>query len=36
MLMTLDHWLTRFIWNRTVTTTNTNTDFFGFGLGYSW
>ena len=30
------HWLARFIWNRTVTTNNTNTDFFGLGLGYRW
>ena len=30
------HWLTRFIWNRTVTTNNTNTDFFGLGLGWRW
>lgn len=31
-----DHWLARFIWNRTVTTYNENTDFFGIGLGYRW
>jgi hypothetical protein len=31
-----DHWLARFIWNRTVTTYNENTDFFGLGLGYRW
>lgn len=31
-----EHWLTRFMWNRTVTTYNKNTDFFGFGLGYRW
>ncbi len=31
-----DHWLARFIWNRTVTTYNENTDFFGVGLGYRW
>ena len=31
-----DHWLGRFIWNRTVTSNNTNTDFFSIGLGYRW
>jgi len=31
-----EHWVTRFIWNRTVTTNNTNTDFFGLGLGWRW
>ena len=31
-----EHWVTRFMWNRTVTTYNENTDFFGFGLGYRW
>ena len=31
-----EHWLGRFIWNRTVTTNNTNTDFFALGLGYRW
>jgi hypothetical protein len=31
-----DHWLGRFLWNRTVTGNNTNTDFFSLGLGYRW
>jgi hypothetical protein len=31
-----EHWLVRFLWNRTVTTYNTNTDFFSLGLGYRW
>jgi hypothetical protein len=31
-----EHWLARFMWNRTVTTYNENTDFFGLGLGYRW
>ena len=31
-----DHWLGRFLWNRTVTWNSTNTDFFSVGLGYRW
>lgn len=29
-----DHWVARFLWNRTVTWNSTNTDFFSLGLGY--
>lgn len=31
-----EHWLGRFLWNRTVTGNNTNTDFFSLGVGYRW